>query len=112
MALLTMRDPLAKLGARAILPVYDAVLIESPLENYVEATECAKKALIGGFRYFFPDTNPRVDVNNAHPEYWNKPSKMDEITGKHSLERFFDDPLMPLDGYPKSSSSSSRQAES
>lgn len=102
-ALVEMHEPLAALGARVILPVYDAVLVESPLKHFKDATKIARHYMVEAFRYFFPDSAPRIDINDKNPGTWCKPCDADEKYGMDSLDRFFKDPLMPFEGYPEMS---------
>ncbi|MBF0243895.1 MAG: hypothetical protein HQL31_01310 [Planctomycetes bacterium] len=94
-ALLISERRLADIGARVILPVYDAVLLESPMGVYEDAIAIVKDAMIKAFQHFFPGALPRVDINSKYPGYWNKQSSLDSF-GKDSLDRFFEDPLMPI----------------
>lgn len=75
-----------------VLPIHDAVLIECPANEIDAVAERARAIMEDALRAFYPVLEPRVEVNKAHPECWNKDGHAD------SLERFLDDPDFSFGG--------------
>ena len=73
-------------GGRVVLPIYDAILIQFPLDRQAELVSGAKKIMIEAMRSLYPRTRPRVSINDSAPWCWN-------TSGVHdSVARFFEDP--------------------
>lgn len=77
---------LAKSGGRLILPVFDAVVIQFPLDRKSEVCAGAARIMIEVFQELYSGTCPRVDINSKDPTCWNKNGRGD------SIERFLQDP--------------------
>ena len=73
-------------GGRVVLPIFDAVLIQFPLERKDELVGGSKKLMIEVMKMLYPQTQPRVSVNDFAPWCWNKKGRHD------SIERFAEDP--------------------
>ncbi len=76
-----------------VLPLHDAVLMECPAGEIDEVAERARRIMEDALRAYYPKLLPRVEVNKAHPECWNKDGHAD------SLDRFLADPEFRLDHY-------------
>ena len=74
-----------------VLPIYDAVLIECPVDQVDEVVSRAVPIMEHALRTYYPALRPRVEVNRAHLECWNKDGHAD------SLDRFLADPTFSLD---------------
>ena len=73
-------------GGRVMLPIFDAALIQFPLDRQEELVNGAMKIMIATMRSLYPHSKPRVSVNVKAPWCWNK-------NGCHdSVERFLEDP--------------------
>lgn len=84
---------LDELGARVIIPLHDSFIIETPLEYVGRVSEETARIMKGAVSSAFPQLKPQVDINNMHPECWNKDGNIDafeqwitEISG--TIENF------------------------
>jgi DNA polymerase-1 len=68
---------LDKLGARIIIPLHDSFIIETPLEHITPVSEETARIMKETVSSAFPQLKPRVDINNMHPECWNKDGIID-----------------------------------
>jgi len=59
-------------GGRVVLPVYDAVVVQFPLDRQRELLAGAEQIMVTAMQELYPATRPRVDVNDADPSCWNK----------------------------------------
>jgi DNA polymerase-1 len=73
-----------------VIPMHDAVVFEAPLEHLAAVAELTGRVMIETVREWFPALRPRVEVNVAHAECWNKDGHAD------SLERWAEDPSYTL----------------
>jgi DNA polymerase-1 len=73
-----------------ILAVHDAYVYEAPLEVLGEVGELTQRVMCETVEEYFPELRPRAEVNETHPECWNKEGHAD------SLERWMEDPLFTL----------------
>jgi DNA polymerase I-like protein with 3'-5' exonuclease and polymerase domains len=85
-----LQEYLRSKGGRILIPVYDAVVIQYPLEKQGEVLKKAEKMMIEAFRDLFPELKPRVSVNADEPGCWNKDGHSD------SIERFLSDPFFNI----------------
>jgi DNA polymerase I len=76
--------------AKLILPVHDAVVIESGSASIETVAMHASQIMIDAVRKYYPALNPRAEANFAEPSCWNKDGHAD------SLDRFLQDPLYKL----------------
>jgi DNA polymerase-1 len=84
---------LDELGARVIIPLHDSFIIETPLEYVGRVSEETARIMKETVSSAFPQLKPQVDINNMHPECWNKDGNIDafeqwiaEISG--TIENF------------------------
>ena len=77
-------------GARLIIPVHDAFVFEAPINHMREVAELTRSVLIQTVQEWFPELQPRADVNILHPACWNHEGHHD------SVERFLEDPMLVL----------------
>jgi DNA polymerase-1 len=75
---------------RLILPVHDAVVIESDIENVGTAGRETRQIMVDTVRKYYPVLHPRVEINDTAPHCWNKDGHSD------SLDRFLLDPFYKL----------------
>jgi DNA polymerase-1 len=73
-----------------VLAVHDAYVYEAPLGALGEVGELTRRVMCETVEEYFPVLRPRAEVNDAHPECWNKDGHAD------SLERWMEDPLYSL----------------
>jgi DNA polymerase-1 len=69
-----------------VLPVHDSILIECDLTEVADVTERAQFLMRHAIRSFYPQLQPRIDVNDADMSCWNKDGCGD------SLDRFLQEP--------------------
>lgn len=58
--------------ARLLVPMHDAFIFESPLENLQEVIQLTSRIMISEMERYFPRLEPRVNVNCATPQHWSK----------------------------------------
>jgi DNA polymerase-1 len=75
---------------KLILPVHDAVVFECNTDSIRAVGREASQIMIDTVRKYYPALWPRVDINDASPNCWNKDACSD------SLDRFLEDPLYKL----------------
>jgi len=59
-------------GARLIIPVHDSFVVESPLDRIEEVAALTGRIMCETVRRYFPELDPKADINILHPECWNK----------------------------------------
>lgn len=69
-----------------VLPMHDAFVFEAPLDSLGEVAGLTERVMCETVQEWFPELEPRVDVNIARPECWNKDGHAD------SVERWMTDP--------------------
>jgi len=75
---------------KLILPVHDAIVIETDLENVELVSREASQIMVDSVRRYYPLLWPRVCINSSAPFCWNKDGHWD------SLNRFLEDPFYKL----------------
>jgi hypothetical protein len=70
-----------------LVPLYDSVVFEAPLNQLPEITARVKACMIESMTDYFPVLKPKVTVNDADPSCWNSEGK------SNSIEAFLNDPL-------------------
>ncbi len=80
-ALLNCYEVAHRLGAKIILPLYDAMLVDCPLDTYEECIRVLKQIMENAFQSQFPDGIAKVciDVNDKDPRCWNKNGLSDSL---------------------------------
>lgn len=73
-----------------VLPIHDAVLIECDIANVEKVRGDVEILMRAAVRQYFPELNPKVEVNDIDLTCWNKDGKSD------SIERFVNDPSFKL----------------
>jgi hypothetical protein len=63
---------LAPLGARVVLPVFDAVVVQAPLDRLDQAGELTRSLMVDVYQEMFPGVRPRVEITKQDPSCWNK----------------------------------------
>jgi DNA polymerase I-like protein with 3'-5' exonuclease and polymerase domains len=76
--------------ARLIIPVHDAFVFEAPIGRVADVAELTRSVLIRTVQEWFPELQPRAQVNIAHAACWNHEGHHD------SVERFVADPMLEL----------------
>ena len=79
-----------RLGARIVVPMHDAYVYECKICDFAEVSELTATVMRQVVRGYFPELDAQVEVNEIHPECWNKEGHAD------SLERWIDDPTYSL----------------
>ena len=74
-----------------ILPVHDSILIECPRGRIRDVAERSSRIMADALQAIYPELSPKVDVNMAQPQCWNKDGCAD------SLLRFLEDPTFRLE---------------
>ena len=82
--------PYREYDAWLVIPMHDAVVFEAPLEHLKAVAELTARVMTDAVREWFPVLRPRVEVNIAQPDCWNKDGHAD------SLERWAADPCFTL----------------
>lgn len=59
-------------GARLLVPMHDAFVFEAPLEQLQEVTGLTCRIMAAVMKEYFPQLEPRVDVNLARHQCWTK----------------------------------------
>jgi DNA polymerase-1 len=73
-----------------VIPMHDAVVFEAPLAVLSEVAALTERVMCDVVREWFPQLQPRVEVNIEHPDCWNKDGHAD------SLNRWLIDPMFTL----------------
>jgi DNA polymerase-1 len=73
--------------AQLIIPLHDAFVFEAPLSYLEEVADLTGRVMCEAVREFFPELQPRVEINIKHPECWNKEGDV------KALDRWLKDPL-------------------
>jgi DNA polymerase-1 len=69
-----------------IVPVHDAFVFEAPREALGQVAELTERVMVETVQEFFPDLQPKAEVNILQPSCWNKDARAD------SLELWMADP--------------------
>ena len=69
-----------------VLPMHDAFVFEAPLASLGEVARLTERVMCETVQEWFPELEPRVEVNIERPECWNKDGHAD------SVERWMADP--------------------
>ena len=77
-------------GGRIVLAIYDAVLIQFPLDNQGVVVAGAERIMIEAFQELFPGAKPAIDVNAKDVSCWNKDGASD------SIDRLVENPFLRL----------------
>lgn len=73
-----------------VLPIHDAVLIECDIANIEKVRGEVEILMRAAVRQYFPELNPKVEVNDIDLTCWNKDGK------SNSIEKFVNDPSFKL----------------
>jgi DNA polymerase I-like protein with 3'-5' exonuclease and polymerase domains len=73
-----------------VLPVHDALVVECPLDTFDECSKAVVDAMKLAALQYYPNTPLDVDINDQHPECWNKDGHAD------SIDRWLEDPFYSL----------------
>jgi len=87
LALVAVDHAIRPLGGYILIPVYDSIVIEGPLDRFEEIMAAAKEAMIEAMRTVVPELHPKVTVNCSMPHCWNDEGRYD------SVDRFLADPV-------------------
>ena len=71
-----------------VLPMHDAFVFEAPLASLDEVARITERTMCETVQEWFPELEPRVEVNIERPECWNKDGQAD------SVERWMTDPTI------------------
>ena len=85
-----LRQLYRRYGAGLIIPVHDAFVFESPLDQLTAVAELTRSVLIQTVQEWFPELPARTDINIKYPECWNHEGHRD------SVERFVENPMLEL----------------
>jgi len=97
-AISKMHQKLKNRAFNLLVPLYDSVVFEAPLNQLSEITAVVKDCMIESMTDYFPMLNAKVTVNDADPSCWNSEGNSNSIT------TFLNDPLSDIDIREKPSS--------
>jgi len=63
-------------GAQIIIPMHDAFVFEAPTEALCEVAELTERVMCETVREFFPELQPKVEVNISDPTCWGQKEKL------------------------------------
>jgi DNA polymerase-1 len=66
-------------GARLLLPMHDAFVFEAPLPHLQAVAKATAEELRAAVQVYFPELEPRVEINIDHPSCWNKDGKWQSL---------------------------------
>jgi len=90
-AIIKIYQELKREPFRLLVPHYDSVVFECPLDRMEETTEIVVDCMTHSMNAYFPSIRPKVSVNNSNPSCWNSEGV------SRSIETFLDDPLFGID---------------
>ena len=61
-----------KYDARIIIPLHDAYIFETPLDELETVSELTARVMCDTLQEYFPMLHPQVEVNISRPDCWNK----------------------------------------
>lgn len=97
-AIIRMCQELKHESFHLLVPLYDSVVFECPLDRLQEITKAVMDCMITSMREYFPKLEPKIRVNDLDPSCWN--SRGDS----KSIDKFLDNPLYDIDIRGKASS--------
>ncbi len=68
-----------RFGARLLVPLHDAYIFEVPMERLETVAAFTARVMTETLQEIYPVLQPRVTVNIAHPECWNKDGMTDPM---------------------------------
>jgi DNA polymerase I-like protein with 3'-5' exonuclease and polymerase domains len=90
-AIIGMHEALGQEPFHLLVPLYDSVVFECPLDRLEWFTGIVVDCMIRGMQAYFPVLQPKVSVNDSDPSCWNSEGK------RSSIEEFLGDPLVDID---------------
>ena len=78
-------------STKLVLPIHDAVLFECDKDDVEIVGGEAAQIMIDAVRFYYPELQPRVDINDSDPSCWNKDGRSD------SLQEFMENPGFKLE---------------
>lgn len=90
-AIINIYQELRQKPFHLLVPFYDSVVFECPLNQLEEITGVVVDCMIRSMKAYFPVLKPKVTVNDSNPSCWNSEGK------SNSVERFLNDPLCGID---------------
>lgn len=97
-AIIEIHEALGREPFNLLVPLYDSVVFECPLDRMEEFTGIVVDCMIRSMKAYFPVLVPKVSVNDSDPSHWNAEG------GSGSIKTFLDDPLYGIDIREKPSS--------
>lgn len=91
-AIVLLDTEFAGTTTKIVLPAHDSVLIECDRQAVDDVCERAAALMRHALRHYYPQLQPRIDVNKIDVTCWNKDGRSD------SLERFLADPETRIEG--------------
>ena len=67
---------------------HDSVVFEAPERCFADVAEITASVMKMTLQEHYPDLKPKVDLNIAHPQCWNKDGNLNAIEewAKHTLD--------------------------
>jgi DNA polymerase-1 len=66
-------------NAKLIIPMHDAYVFEAPVDQLQAVGKLTERVLCEAVQELFPVLRPRAEINNKHPECWNKEGQADAL---------------------------------
>lgn len=89
-SIILINDLLKSKDFNLLVPHYDAIVFEAPLNQLEDRINDVKSCMITSMQMFFPDLIPRIKVNDRNPACWNEPGS------DNSLEQLINNPLFDI----------------
>jgi DNA polymerase I len=70
-----------RFGARILFPLYDAIVVEAPIEKLLACSQAMREIFTNVFQSAFPDAaaTVKLDVNDVDPSCWNNDGHADSL---------------------------------
>jgi DNA polymerase-1 len=65
--------------ARIIIPVHDAFIFETPLDQLEFVAELTARVMCDTLQEYFPVLRPQAEINISRPDCWNKDGNGEEL---------------------------------
>ncbi|MBF0231245.1 MAG: hypothetical protein HQK63_16905 [Desulfamplus sp.] len=86
-AVVMINDSLESGSFNLLIPHYDAVVFEAPLNQLKQYILDVKSCMVKSMQKYFPDLMPKISVNDYNPTCWNDEGQTE------SVEQFIKNPL-------------------
>lgn len=58
--------------SRLLIPLHDSYIFEAPLDMLEDVAQITSEIMCNSVQHFFPELEPKTEINILHPERWNK----------------------------------------